>query len=84
MTSINLPVEAVEYATHTELVCADGTFICSIHWTELAREIAIALNSHDALAEALEFYDEQDYSSGLIGRPASAALAKVEDLRKKV
>lgn len=47
---------------------------------EEAAQIVTALNSHDALVEAVKFYSEIRDEIGDIAR---TALAKVEDLRKK-
>ncbi len=90
MNAIKLPVKTVDYPTHTELQDADGVFICSIHWPELSKKIALALNYHDALVEALKdahaVLDDGSAESdeGPLLPKIKAALAKVEDLQRKI
>lgn len=75
MNAIKLPVNAVQYATHSEVVDLEKRLLCSLLWHEQAQQIATALNNYDQLVDALKLYD-----SGCVGCDiARDALANLED-----
>lgn len=84
MNEIRLPVrieKGIGSLGEWGVIDADNVTLCRNGASEyLARQIAIALNFHDALVDALEWY--ADGGRGYTGTVAKDALAKVEDFQK--